>query len=95
MYQACYDTFFELCAILMYSLPYHSIHYTKHIFPLLLPFLYPLIHICLTGSVYTTMAVAMERCVTVLVPFTQIKVVSLYLNTNAMPQGTKLLFPTC
>ena len=43
-------------------------------FPRLLPFLLPLIHIALTGSVYTTIAVACERCITVLAPFTQIKV---------------------
>ena len=43
-------------------------------FPHLLPYLLPLIHIALTGSVYTTIAVAMERCVTVLAPFTQIRV---------------------
>ena len=45
-------------------------------FPRLLPFLLPLIHIALTGSVYTTIAVACERCITVLAPFTQIKVTS-------------------
>ena len=33
-----------------------------------------LIHITLTGSIYTTIAVAVERCVTVLAPFTQLKV---------------------
>ena len=43
-------------------------------FPRLLPYLLPLIHITLTGSVYTTIAVACERCITVLAPFTQIKV---------------------
>ena len=45
-------------------------------FPRLLPCLLPLIHIALTGSVYTTIAVACERCITVLAPFTQIKVTS-------------------
>ena len=44
------------------------------LFPRLVPYLLPLIHICLTGSVYTTIAVAVERCLTVLAPFTQIKV---------------------
>ena len=40
----------------------------------MLPFLLPLIHIALTGSIYTTIAVAIERCVTVLAPFTTVKV---------------------
>ena len=44
------------------------------VFPFFLPYLLPLIHIALTGSVYTTIAVAVERCITVLAPFTQIKV---------------------
>ena len=48
--------------------------FQEDIFPFLLPYLLPLIHITLTGSVYTTIAVAVERCVTVLAPFTQLKV---------------------
>ena len=32
------------------------------------------IHVSLTGSVYTTIAVAVERCVTVCAPFTTIEV---------------------
>ena len=44
------------------------------VFPFFLPYLLPLIHIALTGSVYTTIAVAVERCITVLAPFTSIKV---------------------
>jgi hypothetical protein len=44
------------------------------LFPHILPYLLPLIHIALTGSVYTTIAVAMERCVTVMAPFTKVKV---------------------
>ena len=48
--------------------------YHDTFFPRLLPFLLPCIHITLTGSVYTTIAVACERCITVLAPFTQIKV---------------------
>ena len=47
------------------------------IFPFFLPYLLPMIHIALTGSVYTTIAVAVERCVTVMAPFTQIKVRSI------------------
>jgi len=70
---AFYDLMFEILAILMYSLPNISPEYHETIFPHLLPYLLPLIHITLTGSVYTTIAVAMERCVTVMAPFTQVK----------------------
>jgi len=62
-----------MLAILLYSLPNVSQYYSEIFFPHLLPYLLPLIHIALTGSVYTTIAVAMERCVTVLAPFTQIR----------------------
>ena len=65
---------FELFAILMYSLPNISKFYVDNVYPTILPYLLPLIHIALTGSIYTTLAVAMERCVTALAPFTQIKV---------------------
>jgi hypothetical protein len=44
------------------------------IIPWVAPYLLGLIHIALTGSVYTTIAVAMERCVTVCAPFTDIRV---------------------
>ena len=55
----------------------NDLHFTvfqDHMYPLLMPYLLPLIHMTLTGSVYTTIAVAVERCVTVLAPFTQVKV---------------------
>ena len=50
----------------------------ESVFPVLLPYLLPLIHISLTGSVYTTIAVASERCITVLAPFTHIKVLQYF-----------------
>ena len=39
-----------------------------------MPVLLPLIHMSLTGSVFTTLAVAVERCLTVIAPFTKLKV---------------------
>ena len=58
-------------------------------YEIILPYLLPLIHITLTGSVYTTIAVACERCITVLAPFTQIKVrvcdIYIVLNKNHFP----------
>jgi len=70
---AFYDLLFEILAVLMYSLPNLSLAYKDSVFPFFLPYLLPLIHIALTGSVYTTIAVAVERCITVLAPFTSIK----------------------
>ena len=43
-------------------------------FPFVTPYVLALIHMSLTGSVYTTIALAVERCITVLAPFTKIKV---------------------
>ena len=46
----------------------------EHVFPFVTPYVLGLIHMSLTGSVYTTIALAVERCLTVLAPFTKIKV---------------------
>jgi len=73
---AFYDLAFEIFAILMYCLPNISLGYKETVFPVFLPYLLLFIHISLTGSVYTTIAVASERCITVLAPFTQIKSVN-------------------
>ena len=45
------------------------------LFPHLVPFLLGLIHMAMMGSIYTTIAVALERAVTVCAPFTHLKVV--------------------
>jgi hypothetical protein len=55
------------------------------IIPWVAPYLLGLIHIALTGSVYTTIAVAMERCVTVCAPFTDVKVQYIIVNTSFSP----------
>ena len=44
------------------------------LFPHLVSFLLGLIHVAMMGSIYTTIAVALERAVTVCAPFTQLKV---------------------
>ena len=46
----------------------------EYVFPFVTPYVLALIHMSLTGSVYTTIALAVERCITVLAPFTKIKV---------------------
>jgi hypothetical protein len=40
----------------------------------MVPFLLGTIHVAMMGSIYTTIAVALERCVTVCAPFTDLKV---------------------
>ena len=48
------------------------------LFPHLVSFLLGLIHVAMMGSIYTTIAVALERAVTVCAPFTQLKVLHVH-----------------
>ena len=43
----------------------------------LAPYLLGVVHVAMTGSIYTTIAVAVERCVTVCAPFTNLKVIEI------------------
>ena len=43
-------------------------------FPHIVPVLLGTIHVTMMGSIYTTIAVALERCVSVCAPFTELKV---------------------
>ena len=54
-----------------YSLPMLSESFSVWVLPLVTPFTVPIIHISLTGSVYSVLAVATERFITVCFPFTQ------------------------
>ena len=56
-----FDLLFVICMNLFYTLPVHFRVYNDEMIPYLTPFLLPLIHITLTGSVYSIMAVAGER----------------------------------
>ena len=42
--------------------------YGSELFPVVLPYLYPLAHICQHGSIYSTLAVATERFLSVCRP---------------------------
>jgi hypothetical protein len=57
-----------------YCLPTLSEYFYIWYLPYLTPVTLPLIHIALTGSVYSVVAVALERFITVCYPFTQCKV---------------------
>ena len=48
-----------------------SDHFSVWVLPLVTPYTVPIIHISLTGSVYSVLAVATERFITVCFPFTQ------------------------
>ena len=61
-----------------YSVPLLSTEFLVWIHPYLTPYVVPIIHISLTGSVYTVVSVALERFITVCFPFTQCQV----RNTN-------------
>ena len=52
----------------------YSVCVQENVYPYIVPSVLGIIHVALTGSVYTTIAVAVERCVTVCAPFTSIKV---------------------
>ncbi len=56
-----FDSLFIVCVNLFYTLPIHSELYETELIPYLTPVLLPLVHIVLTGSVYTVVAVAVER----------------------------------
>jgi hypothetical protein len=66
-----FDSLFLCCILLQYSLPALSDSYLTWVLPHITPFTLPVIHITLTGSVYTVVAVAVERFITVCFPFKQ------------------------
>jgi len=66
-----FDTVFLTCILLQYSLPSLSDAYLTWLLPHITPYILPVIHITLTGSVYTVVAVAIERFLTVCFPFKQ------------------------
>ena len=49
-----------------------------YVYPLICPYVYGLMMISHTGGIFTTVAVSMERCITVCAPFTMIKVITRY-----------------
>ena len=70
-----FGIFHHLCCIFSdFSIIWSVLFCQLMIIPWVAPYLLGVIHIALTGSVYTTIAVAVERCVTVCAPFTDIKV---------------------
>ena len=64
-----FDSLFIVAVNLFYTLPIHSEFYDRQLIPYLTPALLPLIHIVLTGSVYSVVAVAVERYWIICDPF--------------------------
>ena len=69
----------QVCILLEYSLPILSQQFYIWVLPRITPIIVPFIHISLTGSVYSVVAVAIERFLTVCFPFQQCQVTLKYL----------------
>jgi len=68
-----FDTIFLTCILFQYTLPTLSESYYVWVLPHITPYNLPVIHITLTGSVYSVVAVSVERFLTVCFPFRQCK----------------------
>lgn len=76
-----FDMLFILAVNLFYTVPIHSSFYEQELIPYLTPMLLPAIHIVLTGSVYSVVAVAVERYMIICNPF----------NCNVHGQGGRYI----
>eukprot|EP00095_Tigriopus_kingsejongensis_P007902 snap_masked-scaffold132_size323655-processed-gene-1.0 protein:Tk07902 transcript:snap_masked-scaffold132_size323655-processed-gene-1.0-mRNA-1 annotation:"solute carrier family 12 member 9" len=61
------------CSLLLFALPMFIEDYTMNVKLFLLPYLLPIIHIALVGSIYSTVALAVERYITVCHPFVRFR----------------------
>ena len=64
-----WDTLTIALIFFLFSLPQISSSYEQTILPTLLPILLPLTQMTLVGSVYTTLAVAVERYMAICQPY--------------------------
>ena len=58
-----------ICSVLLYGLPMFIDDYTYSVKLYLLPYILPIIHVALLGSIYSTVALAAERYITICHPF--------------------------
>jgi len=64
-----FDLSFLILAVVFFALPHHSLFWLTEVSPHTTPVLLPLLHVAMTGSVYSVMAVACERYLIVCKPF--------------------------
>ena len=60
---------YVVCSILLFSMPKFNEEYGSSYRVLVLPYMFPLAYIGLMGSVYCTIAIAVERYLAVTYPF--------------------------
>ena len=66
-----------ISSVLLYALPMFIEGYTLNVKLYILPFILPIIHIGLIGSIYSTVALAVERYITICHPFLRYRFVLL------------------
>jgi len=64
-----FDILFLMCIIWLYAVPTLIPQHVDYLEPLTTPYILPCTHIALTGSVYTVVAVALERFYNICRPF--------------------------
>ena len=69
---ALVDTGFLLSSLLTFSLPQLSTDYSCSLWPYLVPYTLPLAQTCMTGSVYMTISLSLERYFSVVHPLYQL-----------------------
>ena len=62
---AMFDSLFIVCMTIAFSLPALIPSYTTTIHPMVFPWLLPILQIALTGSIWSTVAVTVERFLSV------------------------------
>ena len=69
---ALVDTGFLVSSLLTFSLPQLSQDYSSSLWPYLVPYTLPLAQTCMTGSVYMTISLSLERYFSVVHPLYQL-----------------------
>ena len=64
-----YFQVYIISSVLLYALPQFIDDYTQNVKLYILPYLLPIIHMALLGSIYSTVALATERYITICHPF--------------------------
>ena len=65
---AMFDTVFVTCMVISFSLPVLCERWKEEVHPYIIPWILPAIQISLNGSIWSTVAVAVERFVSVIHP---------------------------